>query len=302
MKNLQVGAFTVAVVLCATAASAAAAQKPEAPDQFIVSEAWLVKHVNDPKTVVLDVEEGRRAFDAGHIPGARLLAYGDIAPDLDGLMHQVAPVAALKEAFEKAGVSNGSHVIVYATDGPLASRAAFTLDYLGGVTVSFLDGGIAGWRAAGQPISTAETSVTRGHYTPTPRPQVVANADWIQARLGKPGLALIDTRTDGEYVGSGDRHGMPSEGHIPGAHQLQWQQLFSDPATGKLLPHDSLAHLYAARVAPGDTVVTYCFVAYRASMTYMIARALGYPVKLYDGSYEDWSKRNLPLVAGSSPK
>lgn len=55
-------------------------------------------------------------------------------------------------------------------------------------------------------------------------------------------------------------------------------------------------------MTPGDTVVTYCFVAYRASTTYMIARALGYPVKLYDGSHEDWSKRKLPLVPGTSPR
>jgi 3-mercaptopyruvate sulfurtransferase SseA len=25
-------------------------------------------------------------------------------------------------------------------------------------------------------------------------------------------------------------------------------------------------------------------------------------VKLYDGSYEDWSKRKLPLVAGTLPR
>ena len=305
MRNLKYAALSACLVGGAIALSPwgrAAAQRPEAPNQFIVSESWLQQHIHDPNTVVLDVEEGTRAFNDGHIPGAQLLPYGDIAPDLDGLMHQLAPVNALRQAFEKVGVSNGSHVIVYASDVPLAARAVFTLDYLGGVTVSFLDGGIAGWRAAGQPISTTAVAAKPGSYTPSPRPQVVADADWIRAHQGKPGMSLIDTRTDGEYVGSGDRHGMPSEGHLAGAHQLQWQQLFSNPGTSTLLPRDSLARLYAARVARGDTVVTYCFVAYRASTTYMIARALGYPVKLYDGSYEDWSRRKLPLVPGASPR
>ena len=50
-----------------------------------------------------------------------------------------------------------------------------------------------------------------------------------------------------------------------------------------------------------DTVVTYCFVGYRASMTYLVARYLGYEAKLYDGSYEDWSKRQLPTVPGAAP-
>ena len=51
----------------------------------------------------------------------------------------------------------------------------------------------------------------------------------------------------------------------------------------------------------GDTVATYCWVRYRASMTYFIARYLGYPVKLYDGSYQDWQQRKLPVKARATP-
>lgn len=299
IRNLRALAPSAWLLLAVTLVPSVAAQRPEAPDQFIVSESWLVQHLHDPATVVLDVEEGSRAFDRAHIPGAHLLPYGSIAPDLDGLMHQLPPAETLRGVFEKLGVSDGSRVVVYASDAPMASRAAFTLDYLGGAHVSFLDGGLAGWRAAGQPVTTHVTPVKHGTLTPHPRPELLADASWIRAHAGR--RALINTRTDGEYVGSGDRHGMPSEGHIAGARQLQWQQLFANPGTSALLPRDSLARLYAARVAPGDTVVTYCYVAYRASMTYMIARALGYPVKLYDGSYEDWSRRKLPLVAGAAP-
>lgn len=39
-----------------------------------------------------------------------------------------------------------------------------------------------------------------------------------------------------------------------------------------------------------------CYIGYRASLTYFAARLLGYPVHMYDGSYQDWSKRGLPLV------
>jgi thiosulfate/3-mercaptopyruvate sulfurtransferase len=48
-------------------------------------------------------------------------------------------------------------------------------------------------------------------------------------------------------------------------------------------------------------VVTYCYVGYRASMTYLVARALGYEAKLYDGSYQDWARRSLPLTTGDRP-
>jgi thiosulfate/3-mercaptopyruvate sulfurtransferase len=95
---------------------------------------------------------------------------------------------------------------------------------------------------------------------------------------------------------------MPSAGHLLGGRQLEWEQLFKNPDEGEFLDRAALAKLYAARVQPGDTVVTYCWVGYRASMTYLAARALGYPTRLYDGSYQDWSRRNLPVVKGTSPK
>lgn len=300
--TLHALALSAGVLLVAAGARCAGAQHPQVMDQFIVSPAWLAQHLHDANTVVLAVEHDPDTFAEAHIPGARMVTYADFAVDRDGNGSELPPIDVLRDVFRKAGVSNGSHVIVYSSMAPMASRAFYTLDYAGGVQVSFLDGGLAAWKAAGHPIASGATAVAMGTYVPRPRPQAVVDAAWVQAHAGKPGVALIDTRTDGEYLGSGDRHGLPSDGHILGARQLQWQQLFSDPNTSALLPRDSLARLYAARVPAGDTVVTYCLVGYRASMTYMVARALGYPVRLYDGSYEDWSRRKLSLVVGASAR
>lgn len=278
------------------------AQRTGGADSVIVTAAWLAKHVNDPSVVVLDVEHDPSVYAGGHIPGARLLSYNDIGVERDGNHLELPPVEQLRALFEKAGVSNGKRVVVYSSDGPMGSRAFFTLDYLGGVTPSFLDGGLAAWKRANQTVSQAVPPTAAGRYTPKPLSDVVVDAAWVQAHIGKPGVAFIDTRTDGEYLGSGERHGMPSEGHVAGARQLQWEQLFENADDGTLLPRNELAALYSARTSRGDTVVTYCYIGYRASMTYMMARALGYPTKLYDGSYEDWSRRRLPLVAGKAPK
>jgi thiosulfate/3-mercaptopyruvate sulfurtransferase len=52
-----------------------------------------------------------------------------------------------------------------------------------------------------------------------------------------------------------------------------------------------------AGAAPGDTVVTYCHVGLQASLLYLSARRLGFAAKIYDGSYEDWSRNTaLPVV------
>jgi thiosulfate/3-mercaptopyruvate sulfurtransferase len=290
-----------AAAVLATSPRSAAAQRAD-DDSVIVSTAWLARHLPDPKLVLLYIGHDTADAKAEHIPGARFVDYMDITAQRDGLGTELPPVDQLKTLFESVGVSSGSHVVIYGHMAPMASRAFFTLDYLGNVHASVLDGGIAKWKREGRPVTTEVAKVAKGSYAPKPRADLIVDAAWIQPRLGRPGTALIDTRTDGEYLGDGERHGMPSNGHLLGGQQLQWEQLFKNPDEGEFLDRASLAKLYATRVQPGDTVVTYCYVGYRASMTYLAARALGYPTKLYDGSYQDWARRNLPLVKGTSPK
>ena len=288
------------VAVGATFAPASASRNSAVDEPLVVSTAWLASHLNDPSVVVLQVEHDQSYRD-GHIPGARPLPYMDIVTSRDGLGSELPSTEQIRDVFEKAGVSDNSIVVVYASEGPMASRALFTLDYIGHKRFAMLDGGLQQWRAEGRPVSRATPAFAQGHLTVQPHPERVATADWITAHLGKRGVSLIDTRTDGEYLGSGERHGMPSAGHIPGAHQLQWEELFRGGDSPLLKDRAELQRLYAARVNPGDTVATYCWVGYRASMTYFIARYLGYPVKLYDGSYQDWQQRKLPVRAGASP-
>ena len=159
------------------------------------------------------------------------------------------------------------------------------------------------WTAEKRALTEVEPTVARGAFTVTLRPDMIATADWITARLGKPGTAFIDTRTTGEYNGTGNRSGMPSAGHLQGARQLEWEALF-DFAGGnglRLKDRAMLRQLLAERSDAGDTVVTYCWVGYRASATWFAARMLGYETKFYDGSYQDWRLRKLPTTAGAQP-
>ena len=52
----------------------------------------------------------------------------------------------------------------------------------------------------------------------------------------------------------------------------------------------------------GAIVVNYCYVGMRASYTYLIAKHLGYDARLYDGSWNEWSKNDsLPAVTSPQP-
>lgn len=279
------------------AASRRVAVRAEA-ESLLVSAAWLAAHLNDPNLVVLHVDHDTTAYAAGHISGARLLNYMAIIENRDNRGAELPSVDSLRRVFEAAGVSTNSRVVLYGGDVLMTARAFFSLEYIGHENVSIMDGGIAAWRSAGQRLTTEASRAPRGSFSPRVRPMVVADAAWIQPRLGRSGISLLDTRTPDEYNGVGERRGIPSKGHLRGAKHVEWQDyVVAARDDQRLKPREALSEMMRARgVAKSDTVVAYCYIGYRASLSYFVGRLLGYETKLYDGSYDDWYKRDLPLV------
>lgn len=265
-------------------------------ESLLVSATWLAARLTDPDVVILHVAHDSSAYASGHIPGARWLSYMAFIENRDNRGTELPSADSLRRVFEALGVSTNSRVILYG-DVREAARAFFTLDYLGHERVSIMDGGVAAWRAAGNAITTDAPRVRRGSFAPRVRVTVVADAGWIQPRLGRAGMFLLDTRTPDEYAGTGARGGIPSKGHLQGAQLVQWQEYVSGTDDQRLKSREALQELLRARgVTKTDTLVAYCYIGYRASVSYFVSRLLGYPAKLYDGSYDDWSKRDLPLV------
>jgi thiosulfate/3-mercaptopyruvate sulfurtransferase len=59
----------------------------------------------------------------------------------------------------------------------------------------------------------------------------------------------------------------------------------------------------AAGVTSGQTVVTYCHIGQQATVVWFAARLLGYDAKLYDGSFQDWTRHaGFPIVNPAAPK
>lgn len=264
----------------------------------VVDPSWLSARLADRTVVVLHVAMDHDGPE--QIPGARSLPYDALVTRRGSLGSELPAPDDLRRTFEALGVSDASTVVVYAHEAPMATRALFSLAYLGVRDIAYLDGGLERWRAEGHPVARAGAAPARGRITTPVNDAVVADAAYIQTRLGTSGIAFLDTRTTGEYVGTGNRSGMPSAGHLAGAHQLEWQSLFSDGST-RLKPRAELEAMFRERVMPGDSVVTYCWVGYRASATWFIARVLGFEARMYDGSYQDWSQRALPTRGGASP-
>ena len=275
-------------------------------DPVLVNAAWLRQHQDDPKVVVVTTGMMPDEYTGSHIRGARYLAGDDLMTHDATIGPELPSADSFRAALERLGITDGTRLVVYGHPMDVG-RLFYTLEWAG-IPVSVLDGGLKGWVAAGGAVESgmhAPAPARRGSLHLTLHPEVDATADWLSAHLPDVAagrLALLDTRSQGEYVGGALHRGANTIGHIPGARQLTFQDLVSKDNDNQLLPRAELAQIFAERGAvAGKPVVTYCAVGLRGSFSYMVARYLGYDAKLYDGSYMDWANRKLPLVPGDKP-
>lgn len=285
----------LALFLILTAAAPAQALSV-ASDTLLVSTGWLAQRLGDRSLVVIHAGGTPAAYDSAHIPGARHLPFASYAlRERDGLSTELPPLAQLESTLEGVGISDGARVVIVGS--PIAAARLFmTLDYLGaGVRASILDGGFAAWRAEGRPVSTEAPASMRGSLSPQPR-DVVVDASWVRSRLRAPGVTIVDARAPEFYAGSHEPTPMATRpGHIPGAVTIPFTSIASEQA--RFQDVSALRDLFrTAGIEPGDRVVTYCHIGMQASVVYFAARLLGYDARLYDGSYQDWSKRSDTAV------
>jgi thiosulfate/3-mercaptopyruvate sulfurtransferase len=293
--------LVVAVLL---AAGSVHAQAPDVRSRLLVQPAWLAQHLQDPDLVVLHIGP-RSEYDAGHIRGARYLDYQELASTnrlAGGLTLQMPPADELRRRLGTAGISPHSRIVLYfGRENPYVSptaRVLFTLDYAGlGDRASVLDGGLGAWVQAGHPLSTESPPDRPGTLGPlTVRPLIV-DAEFVKANLATRGIAIVDGRNAAFYSGAqtGGGPGAPHKtGHIAGAHSVPFGDTLD--AASRLKPAAELRKLFGdAGVKPGDTLVAYCHIGQQATQIILAARTLGFRVLLYDGSFEEWSRKDYPV-------
>jgi thiosulfate/3-mercaptopyruvate sulfurtransferase len=202
----------------------------------------------------------------------------------------------VRERLGSLGITDRSHIVVVAGKGgiPWAARAILTLDYAGlGARTSLLDGGQPAWVKEGRPVTTTVPPKKASQLAALRVNPIIVNADFVKSHVGKPGVSVVDGRAAAFYTGvavGSDRDAKQRAGHIAGAKSIPFSENYTEDERVK--PNAELQALFArAGVAPADTVVGYCHIGQQATAMLFAARLLGHPVRLYDGSFEDWSRR-----------
>jgi thiosulfate/3-mercaptopyruvate sulfurtransferase len=255
--------------------------------------------VVDVRSNLADRAAGRRAYLAGHLPGAVFL---DLDTDLSsppgrhGGRHPLPDPAQVAATFGAAGIGPETRVVAYDdAAGMIAGRLWWMLRWLGHERVQVLDGGVAAWLAAGGTLVTDVPRPTQAAFEPRPRDDVAVDRDWLLARLGDPGVVVVDARAPERYRGEVEPID-PRGGHIPGAINRPFA---GNLGGGRFRPLAELADCYRD-LQGAATVVVYCGSGVSAAHDLMALEACGITgARLYTGSWSDWvSYEDAPVALG----
>ena len=179
--------------------------KPEIGKQFIVLDA-----------------RARKAFDENRVPGARWVdaaawakAFGS-GKDAEAWSRRIGDL----------GIDRDAKVVVYDSSfSKDAARIWWILRYWGVADVRLLNGGWAGWKAAGLPIEADKPQPPAAKtFQATPQSKRLATKGQLLASLKDKTLQIVDARSEGEFCGT-DKQKNKRAGAIPGARHLEWIDL-----------------------------------------------------------------------------
>jgi thiosulfate/3-mercaptopyruvate sulfurtransferase len=263
-------------------------------ETLLTTPQELQKKLGSAELCIIDVRPAEE-YAKGHIPGATHF-------DLFGLSLVDTTEAPLKSfmymihhVLELRGVSESKEVVFYENNsGMRAARGVWFLEFYGHPNVKMLDGGFQAWKAAGAPTTTDATPPKAAAFKADDRRHVLATVDDVLGSLNKNDIAILDTRSDGEYLGTHVR--AARGGAIPGAIHIEWTNNLD--STGKFKSNADLKAMYdKAGITSDKEVIPYCQGGYRSAHSYVALRSLGFPkVRNYIGSWKEWGDRaDLPI-------
>lgn len=239
----------------------------------------LRSELRDNSVRVIDVRR-REDYKKDHIPKSVNLPLADLLSD-------DSPEKIIKIA-QSFGIDDQTPVVVYDdTFGALASRVAWTLQYLGHSDVSLLDVTYGQWKSLGLETDTKEQSFDPKAHSLHLKPEIMATADYLEKAKDAKNVVLIDNRERLNYL----------EQHIPGAINIPYRTLASEDRV--LRTKDELKRLLQNRGINEDSeIITYCgSVGTLSGLAYYALKSVEHQnVKLYVRSFKEWKGLNKPTV------
>ena len=262
--------------------------------ESLVSTIWLEQHLGEADLRIVDASwfmpasgrSGAEEFRAAHIPGAVFLDIDELSDQADPAPHMLPSARAFGAAMERLGIGRDDRIVVY-DNSPIhtAARGWFMLRHFGARNIAILDGGLQKWVAEGWPTQSGEAAPAAASFAAGPQAEIVTKGQ-ILTGVDRP---MLDARGRPRFEGNApDPRPGVAPGHVPGAHNLPFEELYSPDGTFK-----PLGELYqafeATGIDPNKPFVASCGSGVTACSLIFAAHLIGNDeARLYDGSWSEW--------------
>jgi thiosulfate/3-mercaptopyruvate sulfurtransferase len=248
------------------------------------------------------------SYIGGHVPGAVHLSEQAFRGPNGRLPFQIWTPTKLASLLSQAGISNRDSVLVYSDGNDVlgTSLVSYILEKSGVRQVAIVDGGLSGYKAAGQSTTKAFPSFQAGSFRPTTVKGLAITLNELEPLIGRSDVVIIDPRPKAQFEGTDQT--FIRNGHIPGAKNIPWQTFTeaNNADEAKKNPHklrslDEIRALLVSRgITPDKEIIVSCSTGREASLQFLTLRhLLKYPkVRIYEGSWTEYSASRLPIAVG----
>lgn len=255
---------------------------------LLIEPQQMVALLDNPEIIVVDLCKHETYLQA-HIPGAVHLDYKWLVTAKPPAMGFIPEIEYLGQIMANLGITNNSHIVTYDDEGGgKATRFTYTLDVLGHKQYSLLNGGLHAWAKEGFPLDTTQVKRSVSVYKTNIHTHPVATKQYILSNLYESSMQLVDARSPAEFYGT--KKFAEKIGHIPGAINLDWNELIDQQHNFRLKPPEELTKLLNDRnIEQSKTTVVYCQTHHRSALLYFVLKYLGFAdIKGYPGSWSEW--------------
>ena len=240
-----------------------------------------------------DVDAGHRAYAAAHIPGAHYMHLEDtLSAPKNGRngRHPLPGQETFLQAMVALGAGPHTQVVAYDNAGGMyAARLWWMLRWIGHGEVAVLDGGMAGWKASGLPVTRdLPTDSAPGDLTMRPSLVRTVTYDMLCANLDSGERLVIDARAPDRFRGENETMD-PVGGHIPGARNRLFRDNLGPDGAFKLAAQLREELLALTGHRQPDELVSQCGSGVTACHNLLALEIAGLPgAALYPGSWSEW--------------